>query len=277
MIISNQWFITTPILFLIIVVLFYFVRYRHQTVSLFFRSYIFRLSAFCLVVYIIIFFGLIWLSRIACTSCNSRKLSDRPVLTAHRGCSMDTPENSIIAFEAASKLELVKTIETDIQVSSDGELFLLHDPHLARTTNIVKACPSISPLTNASDMAYHTGICPIGQLSLKADHTQTIPTFKELLQIVLMHDLNVVFDLNEPPIGHKYHTKYIDITLRTIIESGIDMKKVVYVCMYVCMYVCIYLFIYLSIYLCTEQLGLVASSCKSFHCSFPLSWSDAIC
>ena len=267
-IISNQWFITIPILFLTIVFLFYFVRYRHQTVSLFFRSYICRLSAFCFIVYIIIFFGLIWLSRIACTSCNSHKLSNRPVLTAHRGCFMDSPENSIVAFDTASKLELVKTIETDIQVSSDGELFLLHDRHLARTTNIVKACPSISPLTNASDLEYHTGVCPIGQLSLKADHTQTVPTFKELLQIVLKNDLNVVFDLNEPPIGHKYHTKYIDITLKTIIESGIDMKKVIYVCMYLSIYVSIYVL---------NKLGLVASSCESFHCSFPISWSDTIC
>ncbi|OZB91765.1 glycerophosphodiester phosphodiesterase [Paenibacillus sp. XY044] len=53
---------------------------------------------------------------------------------AHRGASAVCPENTIAAF--ARSLELGATgIETDVQLSRDGRLILIHDETLSRTTN----------------------------------------------------------------------------------------------------------------------------------------------
>ncbi|TCZ75405.1 glycerophosphodiester phosphodiesterase [Paenibacillus albiflavus] len=52
---------------------------------------------------------------------------------AHRGASGYCPENTMAAF--ARGLELGATgIETDVQVSKDGKLVLIHDEQLKRTT-----------------------------------------------------------------------------------------------------------------------------------------------
>lgn len=53
---------------------------------------------------------------------------------AHRGASMYYPENTMLAFEKA--LELGATgIETDVQMTEDGVLILIHDELVNRTTN----------------------------------------------------------------------------------------------------------------------------------------------
>ncbi|WP_019913103.1 glycerophosphodiester phosphodiesterase [Paenibacillus sp. HW567] len=53
---------------------------------------------------------------------------------AHRGASAVCPENTMAAFRKG--LELGATgIETDVQMTSDGGLVLIHDENLKRTTN----------------------------------------------------------------------------------------------------------------------------------------------
>ncbi|MFC7679721.1 glycerophosphodiester phosphodiesterase [Paenibacillus sp. GCM10028914] len=53
---------------------------------------------------------------------------------AHRGASAVCPENTMAAFRKA--LELGATgIETDVQMTKDGSLVLIHDETLRRTTN----------------------------------------------------------------------------------------------------------------------------------------------
>lgn len=53
---------------------------------------------------------------------------------AHRGASAVCPENTMAAFRKA--LELGATgIETDVQMTKDGKLILIHDESVNRTTN----------------------------------------------------------------------------------------------------------------------------------------------
>ena len=55
-------------------------------------------------------------------------------VAAHRGWSTPYPENTMRAFEEAAKLG-VDQIETDIRITKDGELVLIHDKTVDRTTN----------------------------------------------------------------------------------------------------------------------------------------------
>ena len=54
---------------------------------------------------------------------------------AHRGCSMEWPENTIEAFVAAAELPGVVGIELDIQLTKDGEVVVFHDENVSRVTD----------------------------------------------------------------------------------------------------------------------------------------------
>ena len=54
-----------------------------------------------------------------------------PVVLAHRGDSARFPENTMPAFESAVKMG-VDVIETDVHLSSDGEVVIWHDDTLER-------------------------------------------------------------------------------------------------------------------------------------------------
>ncbi|HEY4400219.1 MAG TPA: glycerophosphodiester phosphodiesterase family protein [Lactobacillaceae bacterium] len=55
-------------------------------------------------------------------------------LIAHRGISAQAPENTFTAFEKVAQMG-IRAIETDLDLSADGVLYLIHDDTLARTTN----------------------------------------------------------------------------------------------------------------------------------------------
>lgn len=64
-------------------------------------------------------------------------------IIGHRGAAAVAPENTWASFDRALSLG-VDAIETDIRATSDGELILIHDKHLDRTTNgrgLVKETP----------------------------------------------------------------------------------------------------------------------------------------
>ena len=53
----------------------------------------------------------------------------RPLVVAHRGASMDHPENTLVAFEEA-RAQGADWVELDGRLSADGVLVVHHDAHL---------------------------------------------------------------------------------------------------------------------------------------------------
>ncbi|WP_051226924.1 glycerophosphodiester phosphodiesterase family protein [Butyrivibrio sp. MC2013] len=51
---------------------------------------------------------------------------------AHRGLSMDYPENTLLAFKKAAELEGIAGIELDIQFTADKEIVVFHDETAGR-------------------------------------------------------------------------------------------------------------------------------------------------
>ncbi len=54
---------------------------------------------------------------------------------AHRGCSQNYPENTLLAFEKAAELKNLAGIELDIQLTRDGYMVVFHDDRVDRTTD----------------------------------------------------------------------------------------------------------------------------------------------
>jgi len=54
-------------------------------------------------------------------------------ITAHRGASSEAPENTLPAIQAAA-VSLADYVEFDVQQTKDGEVIILHDSNLSRTS-----------------------------------------------------------------------------------------------------------------------------------------------
>jgi glycerophosphoryl diester phosphodiesterase len=61
-------------------------------------------------------------------------IHDRPLFFAHRGGSLLAPENTLPAFERGVALG-ADALELDIQTTREGEIVVIHDPTVDRTTD----------------------------------------------------------------------------------------------------------------------------------------------
>ncbi|HEX6581398.1 MAG TPA: glycerophosphodiester phosphodiesterase family protein, partial [Actinomycetota bacterium] len=58
----------------------------------------------------------------------------RPMVVAHRGASVEQPENTIAAFEAAIDAG-ADVVEFDVRMTADGHAVVMHDLDVSRTTD----------------------------------------------------------------------------------------------------------------------------------------------
>ena len=63
-----------------------------------------------------------------------RSPGESAFIAAHRGDRSDAPENTLPAFESAFESGFA-FVETDLQLTRDGHVVLMHDPSVDRTTN----------------------------------------------------------------------------------------------------------------------------------------------
>jgi len=65
---------------------------------------------------------------------NLRAPGHPPLVIGHRGAMGHAPENTMASFKKAVELH-ADIVEMDVQMSADGELMVIHDPRVDRTTN----------------------------------------------------------------------------------------------------------------------------------------------
>lgn len=92
---------------------------------------------------------------------------------AHRGCSQNYPENTLLAFEKAMSLKNLTGIELDIQLTKDGQLVVIHDERVDRTTEGIGFVRDYT-------------LAELKHLHIYADSnpTQTIPALVEVLELL---------------------------------------------------------------------------------------------
>lgn len=92
---------------------------------------------------------------------------------AHRGCSQMYPENTLLAFEKAAEIRNLEGIELDIQLTSDGELVVIHDERVDRTTEGIGYVRDYT-LSQLKRLHIYAGDNPC----------QSIPTMEEVLDLL---------------------------------------------------------------------------------------------
>lgn len=92
---------------------------------------------------------------------------------AHRGCSQRYPENTLLAFEKAAELDGLTGIELDIQLTRDGEIVVIHDERVDRTTEGIGYVRDYT-------------LSELKKLHIYADEnqSQTIPAMKEVFDLL---------------------------------------------------------------------------------------------
>lgn len=98
-----------------------------------------------------------------------------PQIVGHRGARFEAPENTLPGFRYALDLG-VTAVEFDVHLSADGELVVIHDPTVDRTTNGTGA---VAEMTLAELQA-------LDARSIHPDWPEPcrVPTFGEVLDVV---------------------------------------------------------------------------------------------
>lgn len=118
-----------------------------------------------------------------------RNADGDPAAVAHRGSSAHAPENTLAAFDLAMD-QGADFIELDVQQSSDGELFVFHDPHnMTRTSNVADVFPGRAGNQPGTFTLNEIRQLDAGAWNNDAFAGEEIPTLDETL------------DALEPPVG----------------------------------------------------------------------------
>ncbi len=94
---------------------------------------------------------------------------------AHRGASDKYPENTLIAFERALELQ-AEAVECDVHLSADGEVVVIHDPTVDRTTD---GRGEVAAMTLEELRRLDAGVRKHPRFA-----GQRIPTLSEVLEVV---------------------------------------------------------------------------------------------
>jgi glycerophosphoryl diester phosphodiesterase len=124
--------------------------------------------------------------------------AEQPLVIAHRGGKGLWPENSLFAFQRASALG-VDMLEMDLHLSSDGELVVIHDNTLERTTDGEGPVAALSlAQLQTLDAGYHWS-ADGGQSYPYRGQDIGIPSFTEVLEG--FPDTPKVIEIKVPDVG----------------------------------------------------------------------------
>jgi glycerophosphoryl diester phosphodiesterase len=129
----------------------------------------------------------------------SRAGSATPVTIAHRGASGYAPENTLAAVEKAHALG-VDWVETDVQRTRDGELVIMHDTTLDRTTNAEQLYPDRSPWKVGDFTAAEIARLDAGSWYGRQYAGERVPTLEQYVEKVEGNRQKLLLELKSPAL-----------------------------------------------------------------------------
>jgi glycerophosphoryl diester phosphodiesterase len=165
----------------------------------------------------------------------------RPLVIAHRGARSLAPENTLAA--ALKAVEAGADMwELDVAVTADGELVVVHDDTLDRTSNVVQVFPDRRPwqawdFSLAEIQALDFGSWfverdPFGQI--RAGHVsrqdvasyagEQAPSLRQALEFTRDHDWRVNVELKEQPTD-KLGEILVEKTVALVEEVGLEKDE----------------------------------------------------
>ncbi|KAJ7319733.1 hypothetical protein JRQ81_019244 [Phrynocephalus forsythii] len=173
---------------------------------------------------------------------DKKDLGPKPAIIGHRGAPMLAPENTLMSFQKAVE-QGVYGVQADVVISYDGVPFLMHDRTLRRTTNVEEVFPERayqrSSMFNWTDLESLNA----GEWFLRNDPfwtadslsssdfmeaaNQSVCKLADMLEIV-RGNATVLLNLQDLPMAHPYYGASVNITLETVLDSGIPQQAVMW-------------------------------------------------
>lgn len=124
---------------------------------------------------------------------------DAPTVFAHRGASAYAPENTIAAIDKADALGF-DWVENDVQRTKDGELVIVHDTDLKRTTNVEEVFPDRAPWKVKDFTAAEIAELDAGSWFGPAFAGARVPTLKQYLRGVDANRQKLLLEIKAPEL-----------------------------------------------------------------------------
>ena len=144
----------------------------------------------------------------------------RIILAAHRGDKKRFPENTMPAFDAALRFG-ADMIETDVHMTSDGHLVLIHDRSLKRTTGV-------DGLTDKTALADIRSLDAGSWFSPDFINTP-VPTVEEFITLIKNSDMLINWELKDYPkeVGYAFAFETADRLIDTIKRHGLEERSMI--------------------------------------------------
>lgn len=119
------------------------------------------------------------------------------VTVAHRGASVSAPENTLsaVAEALASRTDF---IETDVRLTADGVPILMHDPSLARTTNVESVFPDRAPWRVEQFTLAEVQRLDAGSWKSPSYADERVPTLAAALQQLAQSPNGAIVEVKDP-------------------------------------------------------------------------------
>ncbi|MEU0336857.1 glycerophosphodiester phosphodiesterase family protein [Streptomyces sp. NPDC006193] len=122
-----------------------------------------------------------------------------PTVIAHRGASAYAPENTLAAVDKAAELGF-PWVENDVQRTKDGELVVLHDDSLQRTTDVEDVFPGRAPWKVKDFTAAEIARLDAGSWFSPAYAGAHVPTLKQYMRRVERNHQKLLLEIKNPEL-----------------------------------------------------------------------------
>ncbi len=120
-------------------------------------------------------------------------------MVAHRGASGYAPENTLAAVDKAADLGF-RWVENDVQRTRDGELVVIHDDSLARTTDVEEVFPGRTPWKVKDFTAAEIARLDAGRWFGHAYAGARVPTLEQYVHRVERHRQRLLLEIKNPQL-----------------------------------------------------------------------------
>ncbi|MCX4607957.1 glycerophosphodiester phosphodiesterase [Streptomyces sp. RLB3-17] len=122
-----------------------------------------------------------------------------PLVVSHRGASAYAPENTLASIDKAAAMGF-GWVENDVQRTKDGELVVLHDASLARTTDVKKVYPHRAPWKVKDFTAAEVARLDAGSWFGPRYAGTRVPTLKQYMHRVSHNHQKLVLEIKNPEL-----------------------------------------------------------------------------
>ncbi|MFF5186249.1 glycerophosphodiester phosphodiesterase [Streptomyces sp. NPDC000345] len=123
----------------------------------------------------------------------------RAVVIAHRGASAVAPENTLDAVDEAAALG-IRWVENDVQRTKDGELVVIHDDTLRRTTDVEEVFPDRAPWKVKDFTAAEIALLDAGSWFGETYAGARVPTLEQYVERVERNHQKLLLEIKNPAL-----------------------------------------------------------------------------